>query len=135
MKICEKCAIPTSTNISIRFSENSLLIAINTLIDKTIRAHGENIKKINIFVCPFLAHMIETVINYPETLQMRDLIDRDMINELCVCLDLTSGTPDSERLEWAISGEPFCEYIFSSGSTVNPTFEPQIRYIRETVKK
>jgi len=122
-------ALPVLPDMTARFSENSLLIAVNLLTEKCVRELGRTPNAIRIYVAPFCAFIAESVLKYPQGLQTLHLIHDGVLGEIAICENMPGDEPN---LPWAIKADSSVEnlLITSNGTTAPPPFKPEILYNR-----
>ena len=108
-----------------RFTEGSFLIAINYVIKQHIEEHKSTPETIEVYVPPLLAYIADTVMNYPESLQLLNLIKGGMVGVVHVCLDMHSSGPSAPWAVGACGGYPV---FLSTGVCPGVQFPPQIIY-------
>jgi len=131
LRICEDCGISVDpmagweSLTTYRFTEGSLLIAINYVIKQHIEKYKSAPETIEIYVPPFLAYIADAVINYPESLQLLNLIKGCVVGVVSVCLDMHSSGPSAPWAVGACGGYPV---VLSTGVSQGVQFPPQITY-------
>lgn len=122
-------ALPVLPDMTGRFSENSLLIAVNSLTEKCVREQGRTPNAIRIYVAPFCAFIAESVLKYPQGLQTLHLIHEGVLGEIAVCRNLPG---DAQNLPWAIEADFAVGNLLvtSNGTTLPSPFKPEILYNR-----
>ena len=118
-----------SPDIGMRFTESSLLIAINFLVERHVQKFECVPQKFVLYISPLYSFIAKAVLNKPQFLQTLDHIDSGVLsNEIVVCSNIESS---GSNASWALVALPGNEIIVSAGTT--PPYaapESEVKYNR-----
>ena len=108
-----------------RLAENSLLMAVNKLTNYCVIDRGQYPEAFDLYVSPYLTRSAESILRYPQTLQLLNLLERGLFCDIYACHNVSDTAPN---LRWGLRDRATEITVVSSGTTPPSEIKREIMY-------